>query len=91
VYRLWARVIAGEDLRDFTYTPRYHVCHAARRTGRQYRYDHAEVVKRLGDALLVHTQMPAVYHSALGEEMYLVRHRELPAMQEALRLIQTLA
>ena len=89
VYRLWARVLAGEDLRGFTYSRRYHVCHAARRASHRYRYGHAEVVERLGDALLLHSHMPAVYHSALGEEMYLLRHQELPAMREAVRLIQT--
>ncbi|MFL5355945.1 acetyl-CoA carboxylase biotin carboxylase subunit family protein [Archangium sp.] len=91
VYRLWARVLAGEDLRGFTYAPRYHVCHAARRTGRTYRHGHPEVVKKLGDSLLLHSQMPAVYHGALGEEMYLLRHPDLTAMREAVRFIQALA
>ncbi|QRK04987.1 ATP-grasp domain-containing protein [Archangium violaceum] len=88
VYRLWARMLTGEDLRDFRYTPRYHVCHAGRRTGHQYRHRHAEVVDRLGGALLQHRELPAVFRSALGDEMYLIRHQELPAMQEALRFIQ---
>ncbi|WPB73609.1 ATP-grasp domain-containing protein [Archangium violaceum] len=89
VYRLWARMMAGEDVRGFRYAPKYHVCHAARRAGRQYRYGHQEVVKRLGDSLLLHREMPGVYRSALGDEMYLTRHQELPAMLDALRFIQT--
>jgi hypothetical protein len=88
VYRLWARMMAGEDVRSFRYAPKYHVCHAGRRSGRQYRYGHQEVVKRLGDALLLHREMPVVYQSALGDEMYLTRHQELPAMLDALRFIQ---
>ena len=39
----------------------------------------------LGEALLLHREIPAVYKSALGEEMYLTRHQELPAMMDALR------
>ncbi|AKJ02553.1 ATP-grasp domain-containing protein [Archangium gephyra] len=88
VYRLWARMLAGEDVRSFRYEPKYHVCHAGRRSSHQYRYGHQEVVKRLGASLLLHREMPVVYRSALGDEMYLTRHQELPAMQDALRFIQ---
>ncbi|WNG43571.1 ATP-grasp domain-containing protein [Archangium minus] len=88
VYRLWARLLTGDDLRDFRYTPKYHVCHIARRATRRYRYSHAELVAKLGDALLLHRDMPAVYHSAMGNEMYLTRHKDLAAMHEAIRLIQ---
>jgi hypothetical protein len=89
VYRLWTRILTGEDLRDFRYTPRYHVCHSARRTARRYRYTHAELVAKLGDALLMHRELPPVYHGAMGNEMYLTRHDSLAAMHEAVRLIQT--
>ncbi len=88
VYRLWARVLTGEDLRAFRQTPRFHVCHTGRRADRAYRHGHAEVVRRLGEALLMHRHMPDVFHGALGEEMYLTRHTELSAMREALRFIQ---
>jgi hypothetical protein len=88
VYRLWARLMTGDDLSGFRYTPRYHVCHAGRRTGRQYRHRHAEVVERLGGTLLQHRELPAVFRSALGDEMYLLRHQELSAIQEAVRFIQ---
>ncbi|MFY0526306.1 ATP-grasp domain-containing protein [Archangium gephyra] len=88
VYRLWARVLTGDDLRDFRYTPKYHVCHVARRASRRYRYSHAELVAKLGDALLLHRELPAVYHNAMGTEMYLTRHESLAATQESVRLIQ---
>ncbi|QRN96387.1 carboxylate--amine ligase [Archangium violaceum] len=88
VYRLWTRILTGDDVRDFRYTPRYHVCHAARRATRRYRYSHSELVARLGDALLMHREMPAVFHSAMGNEMYLTRHDSLAATQDAVRLIQ---
>ncbi|PTL79879.1 acetyl-CoA carboxylase biotin carboxylase subunit family protein [Vitiosangium sp. GDMCC 1.1324] len=88
VYRLWARLLTGDDVRDFRYTPKYHVCHSARRANRRYRYSHAELVTKLGDALLLHREMPAVYHSAMGNEMYLTRHEDLASMHEAVNLIQ---
>ncbi len=88
VYQLWARLLTGDDLSGFAYTPRYHVCHVARRATRRYRHSYAEVVSRLGDALLLHREMPPVFHSAMGNEMYLVRYPDVAAMREAIQLIQ---
>ena len=88
VYRLWARMLTGEDVRGFNYKPKYHVCHTARRTGRPYRHQHSEVVARLGDTLLQHRALPSVFTSALGDEMYLTRHPDLEAMREAMTFIQ---
>lgn len=88
VYRLWARMLSGEVLRDFQYTRKYHVCHTARRASRAYAHPHSEVVSRLGPSLLEHREMPSVFHSALGNEMYLSRHEELGAMRQAVQLIQ---
>jgi hypothetical protein len=88
VYSLWARLLTGEDLRNFRYTPKYHVCHISRRTGHSYRHGHSEVVNRLGAALLQHRELPSVFTSALGDEMYLTRHPELDAMREAVRFVQ---
>jgi hypothetical protein len=88
VYRLWARMLTGEALSDFQYTRKYHVCHTSRRAGRAYKHPHSEVMSRLGPALLEHREMPSVFHSALGNEMYLSRHEELGAMREAVRFIQ---
>lgn len=88
VYRLWARVVTGEPVTDFRYTPRYHVCHSARRASRTYRHTHAELVEKLGPALLIHQAMPTVYQNAMGNEMYLTRHESLEAMRDTVRLIQ---
>ncbi|KFE70057.1 ATP-grasp domain-containing protein [Hyalangium minutum] len=88
VYRLWARMISGETVSDFQYSRKYHVCHTSRRAGRTYKYPHAEVVSRLGGALIDHRELPGVFHSALGTEMYLSRHQELDAMREAVQFIQ---
>jgi hypothetical protein len=88
VYRLWARVVTGEPVTDFRYVPRYHVCHSARRASRRYALAHAEVVEKLGPALLLHQHLPAVYHNAMGNEMYLTRHERLEDMREAVRLVQ---
>jgi glutathione synthase/RimK-type ligase-like ATP-grasp enzyme len=88
VYQLWARMLAGEDVSGFQYTPKYHVCHSARRAGSPYRHTHDALVAKLGGSLLVHRELPAVFHSLMGTEMYLTRHDSFSDMQEAVRLIQ---
>ncbi|MBU8895872.1 ATP-grasp domain-containing protein [Corallococcus sp. M34] len=88
VYRLWARVVTGDPVGDFRYTPRFHVCHSARRAERKYLHSHAQIVEHLGRELLLHRELPAVYHSLLGNEMYLTRHADLEAMHAAARFIQ---
>ena len=90
VYRLWARVATGDPVGTFRYTPKFHVSHIARRAGRAYRHSHEEVVRKLGPALVLHNPaLPAVYHAAMGSEMYLTRHVELDALREDIRFIQT--
>ncbi|MHA7627632.1 ATP-grasp domain-containing protein [Corallococcus sp. M7] len=88
VYRLYARVVTGDPVADFQAIPRHHVCHSARRHGRRYKHSHAQIVERLGKSLLVHRELPPIYHSLLGEEMYLTRHPDLESMQDAVRFIQ---
>ncbi len=89
VYRLWARVVTGDPVTGFRHTPKYHVCHIARRAGRPYLHSHEDVVRRLGPALLMYTtDMPGVYQAAMGTEMYLTRHSDLEQMREDVRFAQ---
>jgi hypothetical protein len=89
VYRLWARAVTGDPVSGIRYTPKYHVCHIARRAGRSYLHTHEEVVRRLGPALMLHNpSLPAVYQGAMGTEMYLTRHEDLERMHEDVRFVQ---
>jgi hypothetical protein len=89
VYRLWARLTTGDPVSDFRYTPKYHVCHIARRADRVYLHSHDEVVRRLGPTLLQHNpRLPAIYQVAMGTDMYLTRHVDLERMHEDVRFIQ---
>ncbi len=88
VYQLWARLLTGDDVSGFQYTPKHHVCHSARRAGTPYRHSHEALVAKLGGSLLVHRELPPVFHSLMGTEMYLTRHDTFSDMQETVRLIQ---
>jgi len=88
VYRLWARVLEGDELEDFRCERRYYVGHAARRHGRAYRYDEGQLRARFGESFLYHRQLPPVFSGAMGDEMLLFRHERLEALQEALAAAQ---
>lgn len=88
VYRLWARMLTGDPLTDFTYERKYHVAHVARRRGRSYRLSHEELVQRLGDRLLVFRDVPEVLAGAMGDQMYLIRDPDLGRLTEAIADIQ---
>ncbi|MBF5043409.1 carboxylate--amine ligase [Aggregicoccus sp. 17bor-14] len=91
VYRLWARLVTGDLMKGFSYTPRSHICHSARRAERAYRLDTGELLGRLGDRLVLHRTLPSVYHAAMGHEMYLTRHADLQDLRECVRIIQARA
>jgi hypothetical protein len=88
VYKLWARVLEGDELEDFTYQRRYYVGHAARRFGKRYKASEAQLRARFGPALLYHRVLPPVFSGAMGDEMFLFRHQRFEALQEALAAAQ---
>jgi len=88
VYGLWARMIAGQDVTDFTWTPKYLVAHASRRWGRPYRHTHEQIAERMGERLLWHRDMPRVLAGAMGDEMYLMRHPDFEVVQADIAFIQ---
>lgn len=88
VYDLWARIAVGEPVDDFCFERRYHVAHAGRRDGRRYRLDHAALVERLGDRLVVYRRLPREFSSMQGDGMYLLRSPSLEAVREAIALVQ---
>jgi hypothetical protein len=89
VYRLWARLLTGDGPpQGFRYAPRRHVCHSARRAERAYAHSTAQLLQRLGERLLLHRQLPSVYHAAMGHEMFLTRHADADDMRACVRLIQ---
>jgi hypothetical protein len=88
VYRLWAAVLTGDRLDGFTYERKFHVAHVARRWTRKYRLGHDDLARHLGPALVLHSPMPPAFAGAMGDEMYLIRYPELPALREAVALIQ---
>lgn len=87
VYALWARVVTGDRCEGFRYERRFHTAHAGRRRERRYLHPHEEVVRALGDTLASFRAMPRAFAETMGDDAYLLRHAELGALHDAIRLV----
>jgi len=69
MYSNYANIITKNPAPAFKKALQYCV-HAGRRTAQKYKYTHQELVKRLGNKLELHTQMPEVFSAVMGNEAY---------------------
>ncbi len=88
VYALWAAVIVGDSLDDFSYERKFHTAHAGRRHERAYEHSPEALLDELGDTLVLVNPIPAAFASTMGNTMYLLRHRQLKPLLDAIRRVQ---
>lgn len=88
VYALWAAVMLGEDLSGFVYERKFHTAHAGRRDERHYKLAHDALVRELGGTLVLVNPVPAAFSVTMGNTMYLLRHRQLQPLLDAIRSVQ---
>ena len=88
VYQLWAAVMLGDSLADFSYERKFHTAHAGRRHERRYAHTPELLLSQLGDTVALVEPIPAAFASTMGDTMYLLRHRELGALLDAIRMVQ---
>jgi hypothetical protein len=88
VYALWAAVILGDSLEDFSYERKFHTAHAGRRRERAYANSPAVLPGLLGETLVLVHPIPAAFASTMGDTAYLLRHRRLDALLDAISMIQ---
>ncbi|MBI2267275.1 MAG: hypothetical protein HYU64_19275 [Armatimonadetes bacterium] len=86
----WAKLIA-QNLDTPIYERKYHSAHACRRKGWHYRFDHNELLRRLGNTLAVHVHIPPAFSVAMGDEAYILRHPDLGALKEAIAWVEETA
>ena len=88
VYGLWAAVMLGDSLEGFSYERKFHTAHAGRRHGRAYELSPEALVTQLGDTLVLVGPIPDAFASTMGNTMYLLRHRCLEPLLDAIRKVQ---
>jgi hypothetical protein len=88
VYALWAAVMLGDSLEDFSYERKFHTAHAGRRQERAYEYSPKALMEQLGDTLVLVEPIPAAFASTMGNTMYLLRHPRLEPLLDAIKRVQ---
>ena len=88
VYALWAAVMIGDSLEDFAYERKFHTAHAGRRHERTYEHSPQALMAHLGDTLVLVESIPDAFASTMGNTMYLLRHRQLEPLLDAIKQVQ---
>lgn len=88
VYQLWASVITGRDLDDFTFQRKFHSAHAGRRTDRNYDIAAPQLRQQLGDTLVSERAVPKPFADTMGDTMFLLRHTDLGELKRAIADVQ---
>ena len=88
VYALWAAAILGESLEEFAYERKWHTAHAGRRRERTYEHSPEALTRQLGDTLVLVNPIPDAFASTMGNTMYLLRHRQLEPLLDAVARVQ---
>ena len=88
VYELWAAVMLGDSLEDFSYERKFHTAHAGRRDERAYHHTSEALIGQLGDTLVCVEPIPAAFASTMGNTMYLLRHARLEPLLDAIKKVQ---
>jgi hypothetical protein len=88
VYALWAAVMMGESLEDFSYERKFHTAHAGRRHEQTYELSSETLLSQLGNTLVLVEPIPAAFAATMGNTMYLLRHPQLAPLLDAIQMVQ---
>jgi hypothetical protein len=88
VYALWGAIMLGDSLDDFSYERKFHTAHAGRRHERAYEHSPEALQAQLGDTIVLVGPIPAAFASTMGNTMYLLRHRLLEPLLDAIQKVQ---
>lgn len=81
VYKIWADMVAFDELRTGEGKP-YYCAFASRRDIYRYRHSHNEVKNRYSGQLMMCERMPELFSAAMGQQMYTVRLNTMDEVQD---------
>ena len=86
VYKVWADMVAFDELRTEEGKP-YYCAFASRRDIYRYRHSHNEVKNRYSGQLMMCERMPELFSAAMGQQMYTVRLNTMDEVQEFINYV----
>jgi hypothetical protein len=88
VYALWAAVLLDESLEGFSYERKFHTAHAGRRNEHTYEHSPEALIAHLKDTVVLVKPIPDAFASTMGNTMYMLRHQQLDALLDAIKMVQ---
>jgi hypothetical protein len=88
LYDLWAKTLSGAPVSPVPFQPAFHTAHAGRRAQRKYALSTDELRRALGDTLFSERPIPPAFAATMGDVAYLLRHRELEPLKQAIAQVQ---
>lgn len=88
IYRLWAQMIAGDNVEAFSLQRKFHVAHVSRRKDKPYRFSYEDIQRELTERLLFHCHLPEAWATAMGDEAFLIRAQDFAELKQDMLFIQ---
>lgn len=89
LFQWWADLVAGAR-REYKFERRYHVAHASRRSGLEYRLGHEALLAELGPLTATHMEIPHALSDAMGDYAYLLRSEDLDEVLKGIAMVEEL-
>jgi hypothetical protein len=87
VYRAWAEMMV-QGTTQFPSERKYHCCYVSRKYGQEYKFSHNEIIRRFGHLMVMESEVPHVFRTALGDYCYISRAQNLEQLFEVSHMIQ---
>ncbi len=86
IYREWAQVVVHNRFAA-AYDRKYICCYIGRKWNANYRHSHEQILKRLGDSIVHHSEISGVFSAALGNYCYIVRSQAMEEIGRAVAIV----
>ncbi len=88
LFQAWADLIVNGKT-ELEYERKYHVLYAGRKNGIEYTNSHKDILKKYGDKISLHQELPFVFRNALGDYCYITKSKDFVELKEMIEFIQS--
>ncbi len=90
LFQAWADLIVNGK-NELEYERKYHVLYAGRKEGIEYTNSHKDILKKYGEKISLHQELPLVFRNALGDYCYITKSDKFEEIEEMIGFIQSVS
>ena len=87
LYKDWADLVVNDE-QFIAYERKYNVGCVAKRDRFTYKHSHYDILNKYGANICMHTEMPKAFSTAMGDYIYMFRHKNLSFVEEAIAFVE---